>query len=349
MTHSAINHVDLLYACGVHQNNRSGLVKPPFTLGLEFSGIVLDTYVAEGHSCAFSPGDKVWGSAVGSHAEEIIVPASVVRHLPSSRWSLADMAALGAATTPVSYGALTFIAQVKAGETVLVHAAAGGLGIYAVQIARALGAKVIGTVGSNRKIPFVENLLRCPQTGRIPVGEGVVNYTTDGWEKQVLSICKQDGRDGVDVVFDSVGLVQRSIKCTTFNGRIVIVGFAGRTGTGAHPVQDLERIPTNRILLKQIKLLGYRFGETRRRMPDQIERIRDSLDEMLAGEPRAIQPIVHKMYRGLDSVSEAMMALRKREVWGKAVVEVQSEDDVRSRLRRSHSVGGPTAGGTAKL
>lgn len=334
ITHSAINHVDLLYAHGVHQNNKSGLFKPPFTLGLEFSGIVLDTYTNNDEHCNYKIGDRVWGGTVGSHAEEIIVPASTIHHLPSPNWSLHDIAALGAATIPVSYGALNFIGRLKAGETILIHAAAGGLGIYAVQIAKAIGAKVIGTVGSEQKRSVIEDLIRDPKTGAVPKGEGVVNYSNDEWQKEVLSICKQNGKDGVDVVFDTVGLVQKSIKCTVFNGRIIVVGFAARTGTGADKVQELEKIDVNRILLKQIKLLGYRFGETSRRLPQETAKIWQGLNEMLA-KPQVIKPVVYKTYKGLDAVPEAMQALSERKVFGKAVIEICSETEALKQIRET--------------
>lgn len=272
---------------------------------------------------------------MGSHAEEIIVSASSIHHLPSAEWSLHDIAALGAATLPVSFGALTFIGDVRAGETVLIHAAAGGLGIYAAQVARALGAKVIGTVGSERKARVVEEILRDLKTGHIPEGEGVVNYNTDNWEKTVLSICKRSGKDGVDVVFDTVGLVQQSIKCTAFNGRIIVIGFAARTGTGAEKVQELEKIAVNRILLKQIKLLGYRHGETSRRMPQETEKMWNDLNKMLAKEPRVIQPVVYKTYHGLDAVKEAMQALSERRLFGKAVIEVCPEEVAIRHLQRT--------------
>lgn len=275
------------------------------------------------------------------------MPASSCRHLPSPSWGLADIAALGAATIPVSHGALTTIANLQAGETVLVHAAAGGLGVYALQIARAMGARVIGTVGSEHKIKTIEELLRDRRTGRIPEGEGVVNYSREGWEKEVLKVCKQVGKDGVDVVYDTVGLVQKSIRCTAFNGRIVVVGFAGRTGTGAEQVDELEKIAVNRILLKQIKLLGYRFGETSRRLPAETVKMWQGLSKILAREPRVIHPVVYKTYHGLEHVNEGMQALSQRKVYGKAVIEVCNEEKAMQAVRERNS--SETAASKAKL
>ncbi|KAK5275291.1 hypothetical protein LTR40_013281, partial [Exophiala xenobiotica] len=233
----ALNHVDLLYARGLHQNNHSGLVSPPFVLGLEFAGVVAAVPASASASasssspssgceceCEFKVGDLVWGSAVGGFAEQIAVAPSALHKLPGSgsgSWTLRDVAGLGAATAPVSYAALVRVAQVKAGQTVLVHAAAGGLGVVAVQIAVALGARVIGTVGSEEKAEIVRKL---------PGVLGVVRYDkNEQWEREVLKI---SGGEGVDVVYDTVGLVEKSIRCLKFGGSVVVAGFAGLSGSG---------------------------------------------------------------------------------------------------------------------
>ena len=232
ITHTALNHVDLLYARGKHQNNHSGLVKPPFVLGLEFAG----TVASPPSSCGLKVGDQVWGAGVGGFAEQIAVSPESLHRLPKG-WTLHDVAGLGAATAPVSYGALVRVAEVKAGHTVLVHAAAGGLGVVAVQIAQALGAKIIGTVGSEEKADVVHQL------GVL----GVVRYDKEGWEKEVLNLTNGVG---VDSVYDTVGLVQKSIRCLKYGGNIVIAGFAGLGG-------KMESLAMNRVLLKGAKLLGY--------------------------------------------------------------------------------------------
>ncbi len=240
ITHSALNHVDLLYARGLHQNNHSGLVSPPFVLGLEFAGVVAAVPPATSASSGFKAGDHVWGTGVGGFAEQIAVAPSALHRLPGGcgSWTLRDVAGLGAATAPVSYAALVRVAQVKAGQTVLVHAAAGGLGVVAVQIAQALGARVIGTVGSEEKEEVVRKM------GVL----GVVRYDdSDGWEREVLKI---SGGGGVDVVYDTVGLVEKSIRCLKFGGSVVIAGFAGLGG-------KMETLAMNRVLLKGAMLLGY--------------------------------------------------------------------------------------------
>ena len=107
----------------------------------------------------------------------------------------------------------------------------------AVQIAVAMGCKVIGTAGSSTKCDYVKSFgaSRC------------IDYTQDKWWEHVLS--ETDGK-GVDVVFDPVGLVDRSLKCIAHRGRVVVVGFAGTEG-------QIEKIAMNRVLLKQVSLIGY--------------------------------------------------------------------------------------------
>ena len=305
ITHTTLNHVDLLYSRGLHQNNHSGLVKPPFNLGLEFAGIV--AYVPAKSTSGWKVGDRVWGGTVGSHATEVVVPATSLRRVPGNV-SLLEAAGIGAGSATVSYGALMLCAKIKKGETVLVHAAAGGLGVGAVQIASALGCRVIGTVGSEgKKEALMKNL------GDEMVG--VVNYSEEGWEKRVV---KMAGGEGVDVVYDTVGLVLGSIRCVKFNGRIVIAGFAGREG-------KMEQLPMNRVLLKNVQLLGYRYGESGRRNPGSTEECWRGVEKLMT--EKKLKAVTYKVYKGLESVGAGMEELKDRKVWGKAVVEVQSEKE----------------------
>lgn len=173
---------------------------------------------------------------MGGYAEYIAVKESSLRHTPKG-WSLASSAGL-AATAPVSYGALILRGGLKKGETVLIHAAAGGLGLMAVQIAKAVGAHVIATGGSKEKLDVAK---------RFGADECVKYTTNEDWWKVILE--KTEGR-GVDVVFDPVGLVNKTLKCLKPMGRILLIGFAGREG-------DMERIAMNRVLLRQAQVIGY--------------------------------------------------------------------------------------------
>lgn len=123
---------------------------------------------------------------------------------------------------------------------------------------------------------------------------------------------------GVDAVFDSVGLVDKSLKCLAHFGRILLIGFAGREG-------DMEKVAMNRLLLKQAVVIGYRAGETTRRRPAETEMIWEELERMI--QRGDIKPTVFdEEYRGLESVSRAMFDLSNRKVWGKAVVELGIND-----------------------
>ena len=142
-------------------------------------------------------------------------------------------------TAPTAYAALVTRAHIKRGDCVLVHAAAGGVGLAAVQVAKAFGATVVATAGSQRKLSVVRDY----------GADYAVDYGSEGWQ-EVVKKCTPGGK-GVDIVFDPVGLVGQSLKCTRWNGRIVIVGFAGG---------EIEKIPMNRVLLKNISLVGLHVG-----------------------------------------------------------------------------------------
>ncbi|KAH7140087.1 zeta-crystallin [Dactylonectria estremocensis] len=294
---AGVNFVDILYAQGKHQNNKH-LVRPPFTLGLEFAGIV----VSSPATSSFKPGDAVFGDCLGSYGEFVVIAeaSGSLQMMPSS-WDFAEAAALGA-TLPVSYGALVLRGGLKARETVLVHSAAGGIGAMATQIAVAMGCRVLGTAGSAEKCAYAQSLgaSKC------------VNYSQGNWWEEILK--ETDGL-GVDVVFDPVGLVDRSLKCLAHRGRVLVVGFAGLEG-------QMEKIAMNRVLLKQATLIGYRYGESLRRDPDERRRIWDELRPLI--ESDQIRPTVSHCYPGLDKVPQALMDLLNRKISGKAVIKVSA-------------------------
>ena len=193
--------------------------------GGEFAGIVTKSTVPQ-----YKAGDRVFGSGY-SFAEVITVDAIKVLPIPKN-FSFEDAAGLYI-TWPTSYAALVLRAQLKAGEYCLVHAAAGGVGIAAVQIAKALGAKVIATAGSAEKLEVAKKF----------GADHVINYRDKDWTEQVKKITNGHG---ADVVYDPVGLVEESTKCIAWNGRILVVGFAKGT---------IEKLPTNRVLLKNISIV----------------------------------------------------------------------------------------------
>ncbi|KAI8937832.1 hypothetical protein NX059_005525 [Plenodomus lindquistii] len=294
ITHAAITHVDLLYAQGLHQNNKRH-VQPPFILGTEFSGVVVS-----GSSSSLPPGTRVFGSGLGAYAEEICVPEGSVRKVPE-QWGNAGACAVGVSGA-VSYGALIDVAGLKSGETILVLGASGGLGVMAIQIAKAIGARVIAAVGSEEKGEVVR---------RIGADE-VVFYTDGKWEDSVKKFTK-DG-EGVDVVYDGIGAVEAGVRCLKYRGRLVIVGFAGRGG-------NVEKVRANRILLKSVMVHGYRFGEDGRRDPQRTEDVWEGFMKLVdAGK---IQPVNYKeMYLGLEAVPRALDDAKEHRAWGRAVLTI---------------------------
>lgn len=200
-------------------------------LGLEFAGVVRETTP----SSNFKPGDCVFGSTQGSFAEQVCVPGSSLNIIPSG-WSFLDAAGL-AATAPVSYGALINRAFIKAGEVVLVHAAAGGLGLMAVQIAKGAGCKVIATAGSPDKREVAKRF----------GADHVIDYNELEWWKKVLEITHGKG---VNCVYDPVGKISESLKCCAPFAKLLLIGFAGTEG-------DIEKIAMNRVLLRQAHIIGY--------------------------------------------------------------------------------------------
>jgi len=182
-----------------------------------------------------------------------------------------------------------------------VHAGAGGVGIAAVQIAKALGAVVIATAGSDEKLEV------CRRFG----ADHVVNYKDAKWTNQVKNITKGHG---ADVVYDPVGLVEQSMKCIAWNGRILVIGFAKGS---------IEKVAMNRVLLKNISVIGLHWGAYETHERDAISRVWAELFKLF--EEGSVKPVVFsKIYR-LESVAEGLKAIQARETWGKVVASLEDE------------------------
>ncbi|KAJ2907635.1 hypothetical protein GGI21_003691 [Coemansia aciculifera] len=284
------NFFDILMIQGKYQ------IKPPFpfTLGAEFSGTVVQ---ATPDDERFAIGDRVFGSNVtGAYAEYIAVPALQCFPIPSALTF--EQAAGIYITYPTSYAGLVLRAKVQRGDWVLVHAAAGGVGIAAVQIAKALGAHVIAATGDKGKFEV------CFQQG----ADHCINYRDSDWAEQVLKLT--DGV-GANVVYDPVGLVEKSLKCVAWNGRIVVVGFAAGT---------IEKVATNRILLKNVAVTGVHWGAYVRNEPERILEVWEALFKL--ADEGLIRPVVFQpIFYGLDKAKDALAAISRRETYGKVVVK----------------------------
>ncbi|KAF0343701.1 NADP-binding protein [Gigaspora margarita] len=288
---SALNYFDILQSQGKYQ------IKPPlpFILGSEFAGVVLAVHPTVNNKV--KPGDKVFGCGQGCFAERIAVDIKNILPLPDGM-SFEEASGLFV-TCPTSYTALVVRAKLQKDEWCLVHAAAGGVGIAAVQIAKALGAKVIATCGSKEKLDIAKKF----------GADYGVNYNDKDWQKQVLQIT---GKHGVDVVYDPVGLVQASHKFIAWSGRILVVGFAGVGET-------LEKAPTNLILLKNSSVIGVHYGTYTKYDPERVIEVWNDLFKLFA--EKKLKPVIYKnVYHGLHNVKHGLKAIANRETYGKVVV-----------------------------
>ena len=207
-------------------------------------------------------------------------------------------------TAPTSYGALVTRAGVQKGDYVLIHAAAGGVGLAAVQVAKAYGATVIATAGSARKLEVAKGF----------GADFAIDYNIKGWEDEVKKLTPR-GR-GVDIVYDPVGMVNTSLKCTAWNGRILVIGFAAG---------DIEKVAMNRVLLKNVSLVGLHWGMYTREEPETIEEVWRGLFGLIDEGKFKGTVYSDRTFSGLESVGEALEMLGRRETWGKVVISVPQD------------------------
>ncbi|KJA19906.1 hypothetical protein HYPSUDRAFT_841928 [Hypholoma sublateritium FD-334 SS-4] len=300
---AGLNFFDILQAQGKYQT------KPPlpFILGTEFAGKISQNSPIPAGS-HLKRGQRVFGAQLGSFSDKIAVHCDRVIPLPDN--ITFDQGAGLFITWPTSYEALVGRAELKKGEWILVTAAAGGVGIAAVQIAKALGAKVIAAAGSAEKIDIAKRY------GGADYG---VNYSNPGWQKEVLEIT---GGKGVDVIYDPVGLINDALKCIAWKGRALVIGFAAGT---------IEKVPMNIILLKNISLVGLHWGAYNQKEPSRVPIVwKDILSLFSTGQ---VQPVTYTSVYKFEQLADGLGALEKRQTWGKAVVRIKEETmDARAKL-----------------
>lgn len=303
VTHCSPQHADILHAQGKHQNThpKKGHVHPPFILGYDFAGVVEQTPSGD-NSGELSKGERVFGASIGAFAEYVAIKPHMLRRIPDGLSSETACAASGQA---VSFAAAAYVANVRAGDVVLVSGASGGLGSACCSAAKALGARVIALVGDKGK---AEAMRRDMDVDEALVMEG------EKWVDRVREIT--DGR-GVDVVLDNTGMVTEATRCVAYGGTIVILGFAARKG-------EMEEVKMNRLLLKSITLIGYRFGEDGRRYPAKLEEIWDRYLRLLTHGQ--LKPFIYGQYNGLGDVGRALKDLAERKVYGRIVVSLGAAD-----------------------
>ncbi|TNE38179.1 MAG: NADPH:quinone oxidoreductase family protein [Alphaproteobacteria bacterium] len=288
MLAASVNFPDVLMVQGLYQ------AKPPlpFTPGMEGVGRVLALGEAvEGVAI----GDRVIaGTGVGAFAEEVNVAANRLRPAPE-RLSDVEAAALTAAYH-TAYVALHFRGTLQKGETLLVHGAAGGVGMAAVEVGKLMGARVIATASTPEKREAVQK-----------AGADHVLSSEPGFYKRVRDLT--EGR-GADVIYDPVGgdVFDESVRCIAFGGRLLVVGFAsGRIPT----------LPVNMPLIKGFSVVGVRAGEFRRRVPEQGRQSVEQVDAWV--NKGLLTPHVSATFP-LREAPKAMALLKDRKAIGKVVV-----------------------------
>ncbi|KAI9682199.1 MAG: hypothetical protein M1817_000253 [Caeruleum heppii] len=303
---SATNFFDLLQIRGKYQHQPP----LPWISGSEFSGVVIQTPSQPPHRAPpkYQVGDRVFGASQGAYAEKVMAREEVLRPVPKG-WGFFEAAGLFV-TAPTSYAALVLRAKAKRGEYVLIHAAAGGVGLAAVQIAKALGCTVIATAGTAHKLSVARSF----------GADHAINYTDPSWPDQVKKLTPK-GR-GVDVVYDPVGMITPSMKCIAWNGRLLVIGFAA----GA-----IEKVAMNRVLLKNVSIVGLHWGMYKDMEPDTVEEVWKGLFELMESGRFRGTVFTDREFVGLESVAEALRTLGGRESWGKVVVKVP-QDAKGSRL-----------------
>jgi NADPH:quinone reductase len=285
---ASLNFPDLLAVAGKYQ------VKAPlpFVPGIEAAG----TIVAAGAKSVYRPGQRVIANNLwGAFAEKMAAPDASLFAIPDAMTD--DEAASLLVTYQTSYFALVHRARMRPTETLLVHGGAGGVGIAAIQIGKALGGTVIATAGSDDKLEI------CRQAG----ADVVINYRDDDF---VAAVQKATAGRGADVIYDPVGgdVFDKSLKCIAWEGRLLVIGFAsGR----------IPEIPANKILLKNISVVGLYWGAYQFHAPDMFRQAHEALSRLYV--EGKIKPVVWKAFP-LAELPTALEALESRASYGKIVV-----------------------------
>ena len=288
---SALNFPDVLMVEGKYQS----LPDFPFSPGGEFSGVITEVAADVDN---WAVGDEVFGGmGHGAFAELLSVPASVLRAKPSK---MTFAQASGISTTyGTSYYALKQRANLQAGETLLVLGAAGGVGLAAVELGKAMGARVIAAASS------AEKLAAASAAG----ADELIDYSDGELKEKVKALT--DGK-GADVIYDPVGgdFFEQCMRCINWYGRVLVVGFVGG---------DIPRVPTNLVLLKSCQIVGVFYGAFSARYPaDSKQNFAEIMAMFEAGK---INPLVGREY-AFDEYAASLECLAERRAIGKVVLNI---------------------------
>ncbi|THC44691.1 NADPH:quinone oxidoreductase family protein [Massilia sp. Mn16-1_5] len=286
---AGVNFPDVLTVQGKYQ------VKPPlpFTPGNEFAGVV--RALGEGVK-GFAVGDRVIGfTQTGAFAQQAIAPAAVLMPMPPGMDF--EIAAAITLTYGTSHHAVVDRGQLKAGETMLVLGAAGGVGLAAIEIGKALGARVIAAASNAEKLEV------CRRHG----ADVLIDYTKEDLREALKAAT---GGKGPDVIYDPVGghYSEPALRSIAYRGRHLVIGFAAG---------DIPKLPWNLMLLKSASVVGVFWGDFARREPQKnLAAMREMLGWMAEGK---LKPLVSKRY-ALGETAQALSDMAERKVTGKVVI-----------------------------
>lgn len=289
---AGVNFPDVL----IIQNKYQHTPELPFTPGSELAGVVRG--VGEGVTNV-KIGDKVLAFVSrGAFAQQIAVPAQAVVPMPPGLDF--DTAAAVTLTYGTSHHAVVDRAQLKAGETMLVLGAAGGVGLAAIEIGKALGARVIAAASSDEKLAV------CKEHG----ADALINYSTQDLRD---AIKEATGGKGLDVIYDPVGgtYAEPAFRSIAWRGRYLVIGFANG---------EIPKLPLNLPLLKGASIVGVFWGEFARREPKANQAAMAELMRWMA--EGKIKPHISGRY-ALADTPRALNDMAARKVTGKVVIQPQ--------------------------
>ncbi len=289
---AGLNFPDTLIIQGKYQ------FKPafPFSPGSELAGVITEIGDKVKN---FKVGDRVMAAfSHGAFAEEICIPEKKLTRIPDK------MDFITAASMSLTYGTSAFAlfqrANITKEDVVLIHGAAGGVGITALEISKNIGSSVIVTAGSEEKLKILKKY----------GADCCINYSDGQFKDKVKEFT--NGK-GADIIYDPVGgdVFEQSLRCISWNGKLLVIGFAsGRIGSA----------PANLPLLKNCSIVGVFWGAWTEREPyGHHENMNKIFKWWKEGK---ISPKISKVY-SLENVKEAMYSLINREVIGKAVIKIR--------------------------
>ena len=286
---SALNFPDVLMIQGKYQSQPP----MPFAPGGEIAGVVIGL---GSDVTGWTVGDRVFGGVgYGGFAERVVVAASALRKIPDS---MDFVTASGMSTTyGTSYYALKQRAALQPGETLLVTGAGGGVGIAAVELGAAMGARVIAAASSDKKLALAA----------AAGATDLINYSDGKLKEKVKALT---GGKGVDVIYDPVGgaMFDDCMRSIGWYGRVLVIGFADG---------EIPKVPTNLILLKSCQVIGVFYGAWTARNPaGAVDNMKEILAFHTAGKLKAT---VGARYAFRDYAA-AMRCLMERQAVGKVVL-----------------------------